>query len=269
MIYKKTSIVLNLNITVRTKAVLIHLAASIVVAGLLAAFVFGLWYPAPYRELAGGTFLFVVIMAVNLFCGPVLTAITFDNKKSRTKLLADLVIIVCIQLAALAYGVYSVFVARPVAEIFEVDRMVVVTAAQIDTDTLDGAPEEFRQLPINGRIFLLSTRTSRSAAEEMQSALLSMQGIEPSARPDWWQPFADAQPAIRQAMLPIRALLERVSSSASRKIEASIEQTGLSADDVYYLPLVSFENKDAYIRLFDKDANIIGYAQADGFLVKR
>ena len=44
----------------RLRASGIHLALSLVVAGLAALFVFGIWYPYPYREISGGRELFKI-----------------------------------------------------------------------------------------------------------------------------------------------------------------------------------------------------------------
>jgi hypothetical protein len=41
-------------------------------------------------------------------------------------------VIALVQVAALAYGVYVMSLARPVVTIFEVDRMRVISAAEID-----------------------------------------------------------------------------------------------------------------------------------------
>ena len=52
-----------------------HLFASVLIAALVAWLVFGLWYPAPYAQLAGGFALFGLMMAVDVVCGPLLTYI--------------------------------------------------------------------------------------------------------------------------------------------------------------------------------------------------
>ena len=65
---------------------------------------------------------------MDVVCGPLLTLVLASPRKSRRERWLDFSLIGLIQLAALAYGMHSVWVARPVALVFEVDRLVVVTA---------------------------------------------------------------------------------------------------------------------------------------------
>jgi hypothetical protein len=46
-----------------------------------------------------------------------------------------------IQVAALAHGIWAVFSARPVILAFEVDRLVLITANEVQTEQLNQAPE--------------------------------------------------------------------------------------------------------------------------------
>ncbi|WP_147473451.1 fimb protein [Allofranklinella schreckenbergeri] len=253
------------NVQIRKKAVAIHLFLSLLILSILTATVIRIWYPAPYRELTGGYFLLMLIIGVDLLCGPFLTALVFNPKKSRRALITDLTTIIFIQLMALSYGTYSIFMARPVAEVFEVDRMVVVTAAQIDQSTLNQAPKNYQTLPTNGEIFLLSARAAQGAKEMLESTMMSVQGIEPSARADWWQEFSVVQPTIKQIMKPISKLIDRPGSN-KKEILRAVEATGLPLQDAYYLPLVSFTKKSSHIRIFDNRANPVGYAKSDGFL---
>ena len=48
----------------------IHLLYSLGVALMAALLVFGLWYPFPYRELAGGRELFLLVISEDVVCGP-------------------------------------------------------------------------------------------------------------------------------------------------------------------------------------------------------
>ena len=91
----------------------IHFICSAVVAGLAAGLVFGMWYPYPYRELAGGRELFLLVVAVDVVCGPLLTAVLFNPAKSREELWRDLSLVAVIQLIALGYGLHTVWQARP------------------------------------------------------------------------------------------------------------------------------------------------------------
>ena len=55
-----------------------HFGVSALVAAAVAVLVFMVWFPYPYRQLAGGTELFILVMAVDLVCGPLLTLVLFN-----------------------------------------------------------------------------------------------------------------------------------------------------------------------------------------------
>ncbi len=57
----------------RATAAACHLLISLAVAALAAVLVFVLWYPGPFRELAGGRELFVLVTSVDVVLGPLLT----------------------------------------------------------------------------------------------------------------------------------------------------------------------------------------------------
>jgi hypothetical protein len=109
-----------------------HFVLSAAVAALAAALVFGVWYPYPYREISGGRELFFIIVAVDVVMGPLLTFAVFNRKKPMKELKRDLGIIVLLQVAALGYGLWTVFISRPVLLVHEYDRFRVVHAIEVD-----------------------------------------------------------------------------------------------------------------------------------------
>ena len=112
---------------VRALAAGVHLSISLAIALLAAILVFGLWYPGDFRLLAGGRGLFVLVMSVDVVIGPLLTFAVFNRTKGVRHLRRDLAVIATLQAAALAYGLHTVYVVRPVAMVFEVDRFRLVT----------------------------------------------------------------------------------------------------------------------------------------------
>lgn len=77
--------------------------------------------------------------------------------------------------------------ARPVVLAFEVDRLVVATANEVDVTDLPNAPQGLGGLPAFG-IMKVGTRRAANAAEMMQSTTLGMVSISPAMRPSWWTP---------------------------------------------------------------------------------
>lgn len=243
-----------------------HLIISILVAISAAILVWGVWFPYPYRELAGGEHLFWVLVGVDIVCGPLLTLVLYSPVKSKRELGLDLSLVALIQLAALVYGLHSINLARPMVLAFEVDRFVVVTAAQIDKKELSDAPDSLRTLPWFWGIRLLGTRAPHNGQEMLESINLSLQGIEPSARPSWWLPYDDVVQQVKQRMKPLAALWLQRSEAQQREVINDAAQTiGQPLAQLYYLPLTSRKIVDNWIVLLNDKAQIVGYAPIDGF----
>lgn len=241
-----------------------HLLLSILVALLVAWVIFEIWYPYPYRELAGGLRLFGVVVFVDVVCGPLLTVVIFNPRKSRQELAIDLTLVAFVQLAALGFGLYTIALARPVVVAFEKDRLVAVSAAQIDTVELLKAPVPFRSLSWRGPI-LIGTRSPIDREEMIHGMDQSLQGVSPSARPAWWIPYDQSLHAIKNRMKPLTILRRSHSSSGQAVIDAAIWKTGKPLSQLHYLPLVTQKSLDEWSAILDSEANIVGYLPMGGF----
>ena len=96
----------------RCRAAGIHLIISALVAAVAAALVFFLWYPGYYRKLAGGQDLFLLITAVDLVLGPLLTFAVFNLKKGWPHLRRDLGIIASKSPVKFANPIYREIITR-------------------------------------------------------------------------------------------------------------------------------------------------------------
>jgi len=255
----------NARLVAATKASAIHFTLSIMVAGIVAALIFWLWFPAPFGELSGGKHLFWIAVGVDVVCGPLLTAVLFTPLKTRRALIVDFSMIALIQLAALSYGVYSIAMARPVILAFEVDRFVVLSQVQVDMDHLDQAPPQWRSLSWNGPV-LVGTRNPTDDDEKLESVEWSLQGIEPSQRPGWWQDYENNHADIQEKMKPLAELHARLPAEEQKLVEQVLENSNASLAELYYLPLVSITDENTWTILLNQQAEIIAYAPVDGFI---
>jgi len=254
----------NPRVVAATKASAIHFSISLAVAAVVALLIFKFWFPAPFGELAGGKHLFWIAVGVDVVCGPLLTAVLFSPAKTRRALTVDFSLIALIQLAALTYGVYSIALARPVILAFEVDRFVVVSHAQVDVEKLEQAQPQWRNLSWNGPV-LISTRGPKDSEEHNQSLDLSLQGMEPSQRPGWWQAYEASQTQVKEKMKKLSDLHNRLPVEEQLAVDKVLGKTGSSLDELYYLPLTSITAENTWIVLLNEQAEIIDYAPADGF----
>lgn len=246
----------------RLRASGIHLGVSLCIAALAAVLVFGVWYPYPYREISGGRALFVLVTAVDVIMGPLITLIVFNPTKPRRELAADLTIVGLLQVAALSYGLWTVFVARPVHLVFEYSRMSVVHAIDVDAELLSKAPTSLQKLPITGPT-TIALRPFKDAAEQFDSTMAAIGGAPLSARADLWQPYTDSARDILKVAKPASELVARFPND-SALIARAIEQTGKTVVQLRTLPLVGRDN--AWTVLLDEaTAEPLGFLPLDSF----
>ena len=218
----------------------IHLGLSLLVAGLAALLVFAVWYPYPYREISGGRSLFLLVIAVDVIMGPLLTLAIFNRSKPLKELRLDLAVIGMLQLAALAYGLWTVAVARPVHLVFEIDRFRVVHAIDVPPELLDRAPAALRPLPLAGPT-LLSVREFKNAQESFEATMAAIQGVALGARPDLWQSYEQAKAQIKARARPVGELKTRFPGRAAEIDQAlkGASSAVRATTSVGYLPLAS------------------------------
>lgn len=246
----------------RFKASSLHLVISMAIAAAAGLLVFGLWYPYPYREISGGRELFLLVVAVDVVVGPLITFTVFNLAKPKTELVRDLALVGIIQLFALSYGVWSVYVARPVHLVFEFDRFRVVHAIEIPEELLNQKPADIDPFPLAGPT-LLAVRPFRSVKEEGAATMVALQGISFSARPDFWQPYSDARARVIAAAKPAADLRKRFPQQLT-SIDMALKATGHDEDKLAYLPLVS--RATAWTVLLDADtAEIRGFVPLNSF----
>ncbi len=59
----------------------LHFLISAAVAAVAAVLVFCVWYPGPFRLMAGGRDLFLLVTSVDVVIGPLLTFAVFNRAK--------------------------------------------------------------------------------------------------------------------------------------------------------------------------------------------
>ncbi len=238
----------------------LHLILSLLVAAVIAALVFGLWYPGAYRRLAGGQSLFLILVTVDVIIGPLLTLAVADASKPRKQLLLDLAVIAALQIAALSYGVKTVYDVRPVALVFEVDRFRMVAADQVRTQELAQAAPAYRTLSRTGPV-LLGTRKSSSDKERFDAIELGLMGQDIGQRPLFSQPYETSR---AQALQRSRALSDMTAQYPALRADilAAATDAGLTEQTARFLPLLA---RGEGIVLIDREGQVRGFAPGDGF----
>lgn len=236
-----------------------HLAISALIAAAVAVVTLGIWYPGTIGQMAGGRQLFFLILGVDVVMGPLLTLVVFDKRKSRRELIRDLAVIASLQLAALGYGLHTLYVARPVALVHEPGRFRVLTAQEVQVADLPNAREEFRQLSLSGPL-ILGTRPTRPE-ERLESLDLALKGFDIGQRPSRWQPYAESRALILSESRPLEELVKRY-PGRSQELQTALADARLPLDQARYLPVLA---RGDWVAILNAQGDIAGYAPFDGF----
>jgi hypothetical protein len=240
----------------------IHLAISLILATLAALLVFVVWYPYPYREISGGRALFLIVVAVDVVMGPLMTLAVFNTLKPRKALRFDLTLIAVLQLVALGYGLWTVAVARPVHLVFEIDRFRVIHAIDIPSEFLNRAPPGLQQLPLTGPK-LLSVRDFKDSKESFEATMAALQGAVLGARPDFWQPYEKAKPQVLARAKPLAELKARFPAN-KKEIDSALQAAGRVPVGVGYIPMVG--RQTFWTVLIDLNtAEVLAFVPIDSF----
>ena len=240
----------------------IHCLCSALVATLAAWVVFGVWYAYPYRELSGGRELFLLVVAVDVVCGPLLTFVLFDPKKPRKELWMDLSLVALIQLAALGYGMWSVWQARPLYVVHEVDRYKVISAPDVQTAELEKLPENLKPRFWAGPQTVGIRRPKD--AEEHNKVLFEAAagGRDYAERPEFYIPYEGeaALKSLKHAK-SLTLFLQKQPDQQGAANKLALEK-GVDLNAWFYLPVIARQD---WVAVLDKQGKIQGFLRGDGF----
>lgn len=250
----------SFDLRLRARAAGIHLLISAAVAALAAVLVFGVWYPGTFRLLAGGRDLFLLVTSVDVVIGPVLTFAVFNRAKGAKHLRRDLTVIGLLQIGALVYGLHTVYIARPVAMVFEVDRFRLVTASDVAIEELPKALPEFRELPLTGPR-VIGARRPEAGAERNDAMFKGAAGLDVGQRPIFWQPYEQVRVRALDRSRPISVLLEHYPQQAA---ESRQRLAALQADEATarFLPVMA---RGDWVAVLDMTGAVLDYLPLDGF----
>ncbi|WP_312050414.1 TfpX/TfpZ family type IV pilin accessory protein [Acinetobacter courvalinii] len=116
----------------RLKAIGCHFVFSIVLGIVALYLVFFLWYPYPLNIAMGVTKIYLTMLFIDVFLGPIFTGIIF--KENKKKFIIDLSFILILQLTAYGYGLYTMSIGRAAWLVFVVDDIEVVSPIDVHSN---------------------------------------------------------------------------------------------------------------------------------------
>jgi hypothetical protein len=186
----------------RYRAAGAHLAVCVVVAAILFALVWFVWYPAPTLTAIGGHQIFALLVAIDVAIGPLLTLVVFKLGKKSLKF--DLAVIAVLQIAALVYGTQQLLEARPVYIAALGEKFQVIQAPEISPLHFANANDT---LPWFGPK-LVGTRVpdDKRAQSEVRGAM--EMGVGAGHFPKYHVAYSDVAVEIAKKSSPITKLKE-------------------------------------------------------------
>jgi len=180
----------------RLKFAMTHLGISICVGFLLVCLVFLLWYPSPLNQATGVLNIFLMMLFIDIILGPVLS--WFVYKEGKKTLVFDLIIIIAIQISALAYGVYNIMQARPVWIVYSVDRFDLIRYNEIYNKNIVHASHEFRQPSWFKPQYVATQFSANLKQRETEMFEAVFKGIDVSQRPERYVALAKVKQQIQK-----------------------------------------------------------------------
>ena len=216
----------------KARAAGLHLLISRIITAAVFAAMIALWYPWPIFLAAGAPQLLLLLGVCDVVLGPLLTFIVFAPGKP--KLLLDLSVIAALQLAALGYGAHTVFVARPVFNVFVVDRFELVSQADLEPEELQAAPAAMRKLSLTGPRLV----AAEPPADPAQRSALLLSAAAGGADLRHLPRYYVEHEALRlRALAKSQAFDKLLSLNPAEKVEALRSQLGREASQLRYFPL--------------------------------
>jgi hypothetical protein len=220
----------------KLQAALIHLGISALVVGCFLAFVLTVWYPAPFFDLLNLQHIILMLIAVDVLLGPLLTLLVFKPQKATLKF--DLSTIATLQIAALTYGMYAIYQSHPLYVAYAGDRFLPINASQISPS--EAKYDELKKSKLTGFTPVYVKTPTDSTEIARLTKEVSSGAPDLYARPAYYEPFDKfTQEAFAQGMKPEKLL---ANPEYKQKLEQFLAKYGKTANDYAFLPLVGQED---------------------------
>lgn len=238
----------------RFRAAGCHLGISLAIATLVLLVVYRYWYAGPLAAVAGVGTILVLLLAVDVSLGPIMTFMVFDRRKKSLPM--DLALIGLVQLLALGYGLHTVEAGRPHYLVFVKDRFEAVSRADLQAEDLQAAASN----PLAQRDWFGPRWSAANppADEKLRQDVLvesAFGGRDLQHFPQWYEPLENQKETVKARALDLKALRE-LNPDDQAVLDAALKKAGLSDTEAGYLPLKG-EESDATVLVGRKDGRVL------------
>jgi len=230
----------------------LHLLISAVLLSVLLVCMHFTGYAWPVWYLQGVHVVFAMVAFVDLCLGPTMTLIVTNPKKTRRSLLQDWSFIAVVQIAALAYGVFTLWEGRPVAVVVSVGSADVITANAIEPKRLPSLQSKCAagvgaELLPNWHVCRMVARLPDDPKKQQDILFSALSGgPDIPAMPEYYLKPGEGTKDTLAAMKTVSALVKSVPTLAA-PIKAALSQHKLSEADVRVLWVLGRDKSAALI----------------------
>lgn len=237
---------------VKLKASFIHLVLSAIIISALVSLVILFWFPSTFLGITNFKDVALILVIIDLILGPLLTFVVFNPNKKNLKF--DLSVIASIQLMALVYGLYMLFLSHPLYITYYDNSFNVITAKQANPEKAKYKSLKISKFssPVLAYLDLEDKKTKNQLFTDMLDG-----DVEIEARTEYYKPYKNHLDTILANSLDADSIFsgEGISTESFNKKFGDI-------NDFAYFPIVS-TTKDAIIVLDKKSGEAVTTIKAN------
>ena len=223
----------------RFKALGLHLGGSACALSLILGALYLGWYSWPGWALTDVAHVVLVMVAVDVIVGPLLTFVIAHPGKPRRELARDVSIIVAVQLCALIYGTASLWNGRPLYYAYSETVLQLVQAYDIDAQESaagrrlnpDFAPHWY-SLP---RWIWAPLPQDASLSRKIVTSVIQG-GDDVISMPQYFKPWEQGLPVLRTKLKTVDQVAYFFGSE-KKQLKERMQAAGLPTDQANSMPL--------------------------------
>jgi len=195
-----------------------------------------IWYPYPFYVIHSTFSVIKLVVIVDLLLGPLLTFIVYNTAKPLKELKRDLLIIVTIQISALAWGVSVMHSVRPLFAVYFNGEIHSITKVSIDNSGFDPSVREPRLFEQPKLVYIRPL----SAEDYKLQIFKQMKGMELGFVLQTRR-YENINDVTKQDMVSRSLSREQLTKSADHKqmLMDFLAHKNLNFDDVLFYPVMA------------------------------
>lgn len=224
----------------RFKAFGLHVFASTLLFALSLGLLYFGWYRWPGWYLTGAMTIVIMMAGIDVVLGPLLTFIVANPNKPRRELARDISLIVLVQLAAMIYGLATLWHGRPLYYTYSVKFLEMVQASDLSPEQIALGRKLNPQLApywysLPRWIYAPLPKDEQVVKQIVQSSISG--GDDVIQMPRYFRPWEEGLADLHQQLRPVSKMTE-LSLKDKQTVKERLQDLGVTVDDPVTLPMV-------------------------------